>query len=68
MLKILSEKEQKQFHHRYRNNDLFRQWSGILCQLEREAGEMDAVSLWFLAEICLQLLRNLPSTRTLRSL
>ncbi len=63
MLKILSEKEQKQFHHRYRNNDLFRQWSGILCQLEREAGEMDAVSLWFLAESCLQRLRNLQQYR-----
>lgn len=63
MIKLLSEIEQKQIHHRYRNNDLFRQWSGILCQLEREAGEMDAVSLWFHAERCLQQLRNLQQYR-----
>ena len=63
MLKLLSDTEQKQFHHRYRNNDLFRQWSGILCQLEREAGEMDAVSLWFHAESYLQRLRNLQQYR-----
>lgn len=63
MLKLLSETGQKQFHHRYRNSDLFRQWSGILCQLEREAGEMDTVSLWFLAESCLQRLRNLQQYR-----
>ena len=63
MLKLLSETAQKQFHHRYRNNDLFRQWSGILCQLEREAGEMDAVSLWYHAETYLQRLRNLQQFR-----
>lgn len=63
MIKLLSEIERKQIHHRYRNNDLFRQWSGILCQLEREAGEMDAVSLWFYAEKCLQQLRNLQQYR-----
>ena len=63
MLKLLSEKEQKNIHHRYRNSDLFRQWSGILCQLEREAGEMDAVSLWFYAESYLQRLRNLQQYR-----
>ena len=63
MLKLLSETEIKQFRHRFRNSDLFRQWSGILCQLEREAGEMDAVSLWFHAESYLQRLRNLQQYR-----
>ncbi len=63
MIKLLSETEQKRIHHRYRNNDLFRQWSGILCQLEREAGEMDAVSLWYHAERYLQRLRNLQQYR-----
>lgn len=63
MFKLLSETDKKQFHHYYRNSDLFRQWSGILCQLEREIGEMDAVSLWFLAERNLQRLRNLQQYR-----
>lgn len=63
MLELLSVTEQCRLHHRYRNSDLFRQWSGILCQLEREAGEMDAINLWHLAEKCLQRLRDLTQYR-----
>ena len=63
MVTLLSETEQRTLHHRYRNSDLFRQWSGILCQLERDAGEMDAVSLWYLAEKCLNRLRDIQQYR-----
>ena len=63
MLELLSVTEQRKLHHRYRNSGLFRQWSGILCQLEREVGEMDAVNLWLLAEKCLQRLREIQKYR-----
>ena len=63
MVALLSDTERRSLHHRYRNSDLFRQWSAILCQLEREAGEMDAVSLWFLAEKCLNRLRDIQLYR-----
>ena len=63
MLELLSVTEQHRLHHRYRNSGLFRQWSGILCQLEREVGEMDAVNLWLLAEKCLQRLREIQKYR-----
>ena len=63
MLKLLSVAERRKLHHRYRNSDLFRQWSGILCQLEREVGEMDAVTLWLLSEKCLQRLREIKQYR-----
>ena len=63
MVTLLSETEQRTLHHRYRNSDLFRQWSGILCQLERDAGEMDAVSLWYLVEQCLNRLRDIQQYR-----
>ena len=63
MLELLSVTEQHRLHHRYRNSDLFRQWSGILCRLEREVGEMDAITLWLLAEKCLQRLRDIQQYR-----
>lgn len=63
MIKILSEEEKKRYHHRYRNDDVFRQWSAILCQLEREAKEMDSITLWFLAQKCLGRLREIKQYR-----
>ena len=63
MISLLSDIERQSLHHRYRNSDLFRQWSAILCQLERDAGEMDAVSLWYLAEKCLNRLRDIQRYR-----
>ena len=63
MIKILSEEDQRKFHHRYRNSDLFRQWSGILCKLEREFKELDAITLWFLSEKCLERLREIKNYR-----
>lgn len=63
MVALLSDIERRSLHHRYRNSGLFRQWSAILCQLERDAGEMDAVSLWYLAEKCLNRLRDIQQYR-----
>lgn len=63
MVALLSDIERRSLHHRYRNSELFRQWSAILCQLERDAGEMDAVSLWYLAEKCLNRLRDIQQYR-----
>lgn len=63
MIKILSETDQRTFHHRYRNSDLFRQWSGILCELEMKANEIDAITLWYYAEKCLERLREIKQYR-----
>lgn len=63
MIKILSDADQRTFHHRYRNSDLFRQWSGILCKLEREAKEIDAITLWYYADKCLERLREIKQYR-----
>ena len=63
MIKILSKEDHIKFHHRYRNSDLFRQWSGILCELERVAQEIDAITLWFYADKCLARLREIKIYR-----
>ena len=63
MIKILSEEDQRKIHHRYRNSDLFRQWSGILCELERKSQEIDPVTLWFISEKCLERLREINNYR-----
>ena len=63
MIKILSEEDQTKLHHRYRNSDLFRQWSGILCMLEREAKEIDAITLWYYADKYLARLREIKRYR-----
>jgi hypothetical protein len=63
MIKILSEEDQRKIHHRYRNSDLFRQWSGILCELERKSQEIDPVTLWFISEKCLERLREITNYR-----
>jgi len=63
MIKILSEEDQIKLHHRYRNSDLFRQWSGILCELEMENKEIDAITLWYYADKCLARLREIKKYR-----
>ncbi|MCK8622821.1 hypothetical protein [Prevotella sp. E13-27] len=50
MVKILTTEEQRSLHHRYKQNDLYRQWAPILALLQRKNGEMDAATIWFLAE------------------
>ncbi len=63
MVKLLSESEKQSLHSIYRNKDLYRQWAGILCQLERAQKEMDAVTLWLCAEKCLKRLQTVNEFR-----
>lgn len=57
-MKILTPEEQRTLHHRYKNNDLYRQWSPILAQLQRNYNEKDAQTLWFAAEQVIAKLRK----------
>ncbi len=59
----LSEEERKTMYHRYCKNDLFRQWTPILSQMERQYGSMDASSLWYHAERMLSTLRETTNFR-----
>lgn len=59
----LSEEERASFRDYYRNNDLFRHWSPILCHLEREYGCRDAISLWACSEQCLNRLKQVSQYR-----
>lgn len=63
LFQTLNEEELTSFRDRYRNNDLFRHWSPILCQLERECGGRDAISLWGCSEQCLNRLRQVSQYR-----
>ena len=49
-MKILTPDEQRTLHHRYKLNDLYRQWSPILAALQRQYGEADAQTLWHVSE------------------
>ncbi|MBQ6190662.1 MAG: hypothetical protein IJK45_10915 [Bacteroidaceae bacterium] len=62
-LNPLNDEERKAFYHRYCKNDLFRQWSPILAQMEREYGGMDAATLWYHAEQMLNILRETKDYR-----
>lgn len=63
LFRTLPEEELIAFRDRYRNNDLFRHWSPILCQLERQYGGRDAISLWACSEQCLNRLRQVSQYR-----
>lgn len=63
MIKQLSREEQDRLHHRYRESDLFRQWSPLLCRLEWEYQELDGISLWWEADKVLQQLRQTQENR-----
>ena len=63
MVKIFTTEEQHSLHHRYKQSDLYRQWAPILALLQRKNGEMDAASIWFLAEKQVVRLREEPSYR-----
>lgn len=63
MSRQLNSEEQQQLHHRYRKNDLFRQWSPILCQLEWEQQELDVNTIWWETERLLQQLRQEQEAR-----
>lgn len=49
-MKLLTNDEQRTLHHRYKMNDLYRQWSPILAMLQRKYGEAGAQTLWYVAE------------------
>lgn len=49
-MRLLTPNEQHTLHHRYKQNDLYRQWSPILAMLQRKYDEADAQTLWYQAE------------------
>ena len=49
-MRLLTKNEQQTLHHRYKQNDLYRQWSPILAMLQRKYDEADAQTLWHQAE------------------
>ena len=49
-MKLLKPDEQHTLHHRYKQSDLYRQWSPILAMLQRQYNEADAQTLWHVAE------------------
>lgn len=63
MVKLYTTEEQRGYRHRYKLNDLYRQWSPILSMLQRECGEMDEITLWSLAERQILRLREEKSFR-----
>ena len=50
MIKQLTAEEQESLHLRYRNNELFRHWSPLLCRMEWQMQELDPITLWYEAE------------------
>lgn len=57
-MKILTKTEQHTLHHRYKQSDLYRQWSPILATLQRQYDEADAQTLWYMAELLVIRLRG----------
>lgn len=49
-MKTLTLDEQRMLHHRFKQSDLYRQWSPILAMLQREYKEVDPQTLWYEAE------------------
>jgi len=62
-MKLLTLNEQHTLHHRYKLNDLYRQWSPILFMLQRKNGEADALTIWHMAEQQIVRLRDEQSFR-----
>lgn len=62
-MKLLTQDEQRTLHHRYKLNDLYRQWSPILSMLQRKYDEVDAEALWYEAEQQIVRLRGEQSFR-----
>lgn len=58
MIRLLSSDEQRRMLHHYKQDDLFRQWHPILAKLQRDNDEMDAFTLWNLAEEQIRQLRG----------
>lgn len=62
-MKLLTKDEQRTLHHRYKLNDLYRQWSPILSMLQRKYDEVDMVTLWYVVEQQIVRLRGEQSFR-----
>lgn len=62
-MELLSKDEQHTLHHRYTQNDLYRQWSPILSMLQRKYDEADVETLWYVAEQQIIRLRGEQSFR-----
>ena len=62
-MELLTKDEQHTLHHRYKQNDLYRQWSPILSMLQRKYGEADVETLWYIAEQQIVRLRGEQSFR-----
>lgn len=62
-IKILNDEERRNCHHLFRNNDLFRHWHPILSEIERNFTKMDAISVWYNADVVLRHLRSVTEFR-----
>lgn len=49
-MKAFTPDEQRMLHHRFKQSDLYRQWSPILAMLQRDYKEADPQTLWYEAE------------------
>lgn len=56
-IKILNLEERRTCHNHFRKNDLFRHWHPILSEIEHYFEGMDAISVWYNADVVLQHLR-----------
>ena len=57
-MKLLTPDEQRMLRHRYKQSDLYRQWSPILATLQRQYDEADAQTIWHFAELQIVRLRG----------
>lgn len=55
-IRILNDEERRTCHNHFRKNDLFRHWHPILSEIEGIT-EVDAVSVWYNADVVLKNLR-----------
>ena len=62
-MKLLTTEEQDKLRHKYKNNDLYRQWAPILSKLQSKNAEADVVTLWYVAQRQIVHLRNEESFR-----
>lgn len=63
MIHQLNRNEQDQLHAKYRENELFRQWSPLLSRQGWESQELDVVTLWNVAEGVIEGLRSATTER-----
>lgn len=62
-IKVLSDEERRKCHAYFRTNDLFRHWMPILSEIEGNIMGMDAISIWYNADVVLRHLRSVTEYR-----